>query len=289
MWRFVLKRNHESNEPMKVRRPNPALNHRMNSGTAAFCLGLFICTWVHPQPLPATASLCEVDWSTRGNTRPAAEVDFEYEVKGLESRAAAGDQRAQYRLGFVRRSKDGKWALPAGDYAFNLWWAEKAASSGHRAAGARVVEIKFRLQTPSSAGLDDYLSALILAAEAGNSWEATELMNFTLSAFPRCSDEGREGGFCSGTGPRLSSLIAKVDLKKWAEIAAIGGNPAAQEWLCAAARDGGSPAYGQPKDPVAAARWCLVAAHNSCAFDKGSLLDAYPASRAREDAHKFSR
>lgn len=239
------------------------------------------------QPFRPETSLCEIDWKTRGNTRPSAELGYEFELKALENRARAGDVKAQYRLGFLRRTRDGKWITPAGDYGYNIQWLQKAIESGHKSAAARLAEIRYKLIQPPTVELDDYIRALIEAAEAGNPWEASELMDITREYFP-CSDQGRSVGYCLRPD-KQHPFLKKADFAKWAEIAGLGGNPLAQEWMCHAASNGISPDYGQSKDARAAERWCLVAAHNSCAFEKGVWLDKFPASKSREDTHRFSR
>ena len=231
---------------------------------------LLLVAAVQGQPFKVGTSLCEIDWKTRGNTRPAAEFGYEFELKGLEKRAEAGDIKAQYQLGFVRRTYDGKWSAPKGDYSYNIQWLQKAVDAGHKSAAARLAEIGYKLVKPPTVDLDTYLAALINAAEAGNPWEASELMDYTRE-FYSCADQGRAVGYCSQPD-KPHPLIKKTDLSKWAEIAGLGGNPAAQEWMCHAAFNDNTE-YGQAKDMKTAERWCLVAAHNSCSTGARNLLE----------------
>jgi TPR repeat protein len=254
----------------------------------SFCftvVSFFIAVAAQAQPFKAGTPLCEIDWKTRGNTRPAAVFGYEFELKARENLAEAGNVKAQYQLGFVRRTYDGKWSAPNGDYSYNIKWLQKAVDAGHKSAAARLAEIGYKLVKPPTVDLDTYLAALINAAEAGNPWEASELMDYTREFYP-CADQGRAVGYCLKPD-KPHPLIKKTDLSKWAEIAGLGGNPAAQEWMCHAAFNG-SAEYGQAKDMKTADRWCLVAAHNSCAFEKGKLLDKFPLSKSREDTDRFA-
>ena len=251
-------------------------------------VALVVVATAQGQPFRPETSLCEIDWKTRGNTRPATELGYEFELKGLEKRAEAGNVRAQYLLGFVRHTRDGKWAAPAGDYSYNIQWLQKAVQAGHKSAAARLAEIEYKLIKPPAVDFDTYLLALMEAAEAGNPWEASELMDYAREYFP-CSDKNKADGYCrTQPNDKFNPLIKKVNFSKWAEIAGLGGNPAAQEWMCHATFNGMSADYGQPKDIKAAERWCLVAAHNSCSLGK-ILLDKFPMSKSREDIDRFAR
>jgi TPR repeat protein len=86
-----------------------------------------------------------------------------------------------------------------------------------------------------------------------------------------CPDDQKARGSCVNT--ERHSLLPFHDARKWAEIAAEGGNPAAQEWLCRAA-DEGALGYGQPQEDGAAFKWCLIAAHNACASNSAWRLAA---------------
>jgi TPR repeat protein len=126
-----------------------------------------------------------------------------------------------------------------------------------------------------------YLRAAMAAAEEeGNPWAASELMNLTNGRFgesrkpTRCLAEWMPDGKCAP-----EELLPISSARKWAEIAAEGGNAQAQEWLCWSAADG-NPNRGQPRDDSAAFKWCQIAAHNACAYwSLGRLQTLYSEGR----------
>lgn len=242
--------------------------------------------------MPPGSDACEADWMTRQpQVVPSLAV-----LRRIESAAEEGNVAAQLRLGMARRTADGQWTAPA-DGSYSVRWLEAAVAKGSKSAEAELATIQwFRRTRPIDHRT--YVSALIRAAlEDRNPWIASDLMNYTrgrwgsLGGSKGCAVDDRAGA-CNGL-----DLLPPSDTRKWAEIAAEGGNPVAQGWLCQAA-DYGDPEHGQPKDPAAAYRWCLIAAHNACAFwppshladtpDTGSGLakDAEEAERWRAAGHQ---
>jgi hypothetical protein len=102
------------------------------------------------------------------------------------------------------------------------------------------------------------------AEEEGNPWAATTLMYLTNGRWGQnskptdCVKEFQVDKKCAPP-----ELLPVSTTRKWAEIAAEGGNADAKKWLCSAAAKG-DPEHGQPQDDQAALKWCQIAVHNAC-------------------------
>ena len=211
--------------------------------------------------LPPGSDPCEADWMNRSRFDT---VHSEYEIRVLESAANRGEVDVMLGLGMVQRTENGKWQAPAG---YNKAWLEKAASAGSLTAAARLARLQLveqmKADTPPILTFNSYLRALMRAAEEeGDPLSATELMRYTStrSGYPRkCSDDLRKKEWCDPD----TKLLPTTDARKWAVIAAEGGNPYAQSRLCDWAYDG-RPELGQPKDDKEAYKWCLIASNNMC-------------------------
>lgn len=111
----------------------------------------------------------------------------------------------------------------------------------------------------------ELLGTLISAAEAGEPQPATWLWQMVVG-------ETRAGDMYPDCPPS-HPLLKPSDAPKWAEIAARGGNPWAQEQLCWAYTAGTvpklyrepDPEWGFKPDPAKAYHWCAIAAQNDCA------------------------
>ena len=217
---------------------------------------------------------CEADWINRSRFDSVATVDS---LKFLERLAERGEVAAQLRLGLVLKTRDGQWTVTS-DRVYNIQWLEKAQAQGSKSATWQLAKIKhpnghYRVTHEA------YLRAAMAAAEEeGNPWAASELMNLTNGRFgqsrkpTRCLAEWMPDGKCAP-----EELLPISSARKWAEIAAEGGNAQAQEWLCAAALNG-KPDRGQPVDDIAAYKWCQAAVQNACAYWS---IDKYLFSVAR--------
>ncbi len=210
------------------------------------------------QVLPPGGNPCEADWFSRSQFDSLPTLGY---LNFLEKAAERGEVAVQLRLGLVQKTHDGKWSAPK-DFSYNIHWLEKARAQGSKSASWEMAKIKWKVISHES-----YLRAAIAAAEEeGNPWAATELMNLTNGRWGSsrkttdCLAEVRVEKKCAPEG-----ILPISSARKWAEIAAEGGNAQAQEWLCWSAAEGNEP-YGQPKDDSAAFKWCQIAAHNSCAY-----------------------
>jgi TPR repeat protein len=192
---------------------------------------------------------------SRFDTLPTLEL-----LKYVESEAERGQLPAQVRLGLVRKTDDGKWIAPQ-DNSYNVKWLEMAQKQGSKTATWELVYIKRREFTH-----EDYLRAMMAAAEEGNPWAASILMDLTSGRL----GENRKPTSCLEEIPvdkkcAPPELLPISTTRKWAEIAAEGGDANAQNWLCGSAA-GGNPEHGQPQDDKAAFKWCQIAVHNACSF-----------------------
>ncbi|WP_369662811.1 hypothetical protein [Variovorax sp. V15] len=226
-------------------------------------------------PTPG-GTACEADWANRSRFETMGSL---VELRNLEGFAKRGDIGAQLRLGLVRRTRDGNWSAPE-DQSYSIQWLEKAQTQGSKSAAWELAQIKRR-----QISHEFYLRSAIAAAEVeGNPWAATELMNLTNGRWggarpTACVEEWTADGKCAD-----EAVLPASTSRKWAEIAAEGGNAAAQEWLCKAAAEGNLD-RGQPRDDKAAFKWCQIAMHNACADSSlGTLQLLYAGGRGVEQS-----
>ena len=227
-------------------------------GLSAIMLAFSVPSSAGPLGPPALGEIpCETDWLNRSRFDTVPSVGW---LKRIEQEAERGDLGAQLRLGYVRKTRDGQWEAPK-DNSYAIKWLEKAKAQGSKTA-------EWQLLTYSEEKTHEaYLRSMMAAAEEeGNPWAATELMNLTIGRFNY--DPKDKSIFCfemrwSDKKCAPKDVLTIGSARKWAEIAAEGGNAQAQEWLCVAAYDG-DPERGQDKDYQVAAKWCQIAAHNAC-------------------------
>lgn len=232
---------------------------------------------------PIGAIPCEADWSNRSRLDVVTNIGS---LQYMERHAERGDVAAQLALGQVRRTLDGKWVAPV-DNSFNVKWLERAAAQSSKSAVWLLAKFKRREMTHEA-----LLAATMDAAEMeGNPWAASDLFMMTSG---RLGPEIKPT-FCPAEWT-VDKKCAPEDVlristaRKWAEIAAEGGNAYAQEWLCGAAM-AGAPERGQPKDEKAALKWCAVAAKNSSsnALDHWMVLLGRNSEASRETSEDIER
>jgi hypothetical protein len=199
---------------------------------------------------------CEADWINRSHFDVVGSLG---ELRYWEQAAERGDVGFQLRLGLLRKSSDGKWVAPE-DHSYNIRWLEKAQAQGSKSAAWELATIQRRQMTHEA-----YLRSMMRAAEdEGNPWAATRLMTMTNGRWgvkykpTRCEHLLEIDGKCAP-----DELLPISSARKWARIAAEGGNAEAQLWLCWSASDGNAE-HGQAKDDNAALKWCQIAVHNAC-------------------------
>ena len=216
--------------------------------------------WSSETVLPLGAEPCEADWIRRSQFDKVGSVA---QLSYWEYDAERGVVAMQLRLGFVLSSADGKWTAPA-DRSYNIKWLEKAKAQGSRTAAYELAQIRVGRREITQ---EEFFRSAIEAAETErNPWAATELMDFTsgrlgINKKPTdCYKDWWPDGKCAP-----SEILEISSARKWAEIAAEGGNAAAEEWLCWSAQDGNTE-RGQPQDDKAALKWCHLAMHNACSY-----------------------
>jgi TPR repeat protein len=232
---------------------------------------------------PGGESACEADWITR---QPYNSIPSLNQLKRMEAAAERGELGAQLRLGMVYKTLDEKWTTPS-DYSYNIQWLQKAIAKGSKSAAAQLATIQYTLIKPRAIDQRTYFKALIAAAlEDRNPWVATTLMDLSRGRHDRkwvdakeCMKYNAERD-CNGI-----DLLPSIDTAKYAVIAAEGGNPNAQGWLCLAAQaeTGYRAEFGQAQDDKAAFKWCYLAAHQACdSWPKAHLATLYRSGRGVE-------
>lgn len=217
---------------------------------------------------PPGGTACEIDWLNRGRFET---LPSELHLRQMEAAAEAGNLWAHLRLGRVQKTSDGKWQAPQ-DRSYNVKWLFKAIEKGSKSAEWELARIELDQKKRTH---ESYLRAAIAAADADrNPWAASELMDLTNGRWGRhalptaCDVPSMVDGKCAP-----AELLQVSSARRWAEIAAEGGNAAAQEWLCSAAVHGAAE-RGQPKDGAAALKWCALASHNACSLFSLADLEA---------------
>lgn len=220
---------------------------------------------------PAIPGTCENDWNSRSK---GGTLTSDLELRALEKAAGQGALAAQYRLGLAKRTADGQWTAPKG---FNTAWLEKASLAGSKTAGAQLAELRHNAQwdekSPVEVTYGDYLNYQVAAArDEGDAWAATRLMQIAIASnrsTGACTASMRSREVCN---PEVK-LITRASTGSWAVIAGEGGNPHAQNLLCAWSSQG-MPELGVPKNFQQAFRWCLVASHNACDVTSPRVLSS---------------
>lgn len=217
-------------------------------------------------------SMCQAAWGD-GYMKPIPPERTEKQ----RALAEKGDPQAQYFMGVVTEEKEE-----------SNRWLQKAIANGSKGAAAyyayrRDPRLEYfnnsarwhedpdethRCWWPRSglgeADQTEILGTIIAAAEAGEPQPATWLWQMVTGGT-------RLGSFlvnCKVTHPLLNSS----DAPKWAEIAARGGNPWAQEKLCSAYTGATMPQrvrapeveWGFQANPAKAFQWCSIVVQNDC-------------------------
>lgn len=205
------------------------------------CMHISVCHGSDQWP----PSRCDDEWNhCRAYIAPRTLEETEWQRKLAE----AGNVDAQYFLGIVST-----------DDADKRRWLKMAIANGSKEAAAYFAyNLDERWKTePFTPELHaELLQPIIDAAKAEDPRAATWLMEMARGQRKHCS-------WLRFNCPK-SPLIRLEDTRKWAEIAARGGNMGAAEFICVKQ----TTAFGFggfTKDDDKAYFWCQIAAPQTCA------------------------
>jgi hypothetical protein len=176
-------------------------------------------------------------------------------------------------------------------------WLQKAADLGLKAAKAALMRLRYlgpedaeRLRNGGypkplvnpRATRTEYLLAAREAAEAGDPEFATVMMDTAQNTNRRMhcqdADTTKVDTTVATDGNRMrcdpQEVTKVIESKKWAEIAARGGNPNAKGLLCVKTYFGTFPEQGFTGGPAEAFPWCFATTQTACmAGSNAGLLE----------------
>lgn len=199
-------------------------------------------------------SKCDLEWHfCKTYIKPYSDEH----TKRQKEQAEQGNVDSQYFLGVVLPDKKEKKR-----------WLEMAIANGSKEAAAYnayYLDERWDERPLSPDVHAELLKALIVAAEAGDPRAATWLMEMARGQNKHCPRKTED---CPD-----SPLIKPEDTRKWAEIAALGGNMGAAEYLCEKLYWTDDP-RGFLKNDEKAYFWCSIAAPQVCAVHAKRALAA---------------
>jgi hypothetical protein len=233
-------------------------------------------------------SACDHEWERMKSLLPMSRVTFEAWLKRSPAQGVLGspsESEADYyyflaRVPFVIEDP----ALPTMQQREE--WLQKAADKGHKAAKASLMRLRYmgvvrpeqRPQWPRyaepekrTATRQDYLKAAREAAEAGDPEFAAVMMDTAqnINRPLHCHaddtqklDPTSDPMFYRKCDPQ--EVTRPIETKKWAEIAARGGNPNAKEMLCRGMQVWPHLTLGFTGSPEERFAWCFAAEHAAC-------------------------
>lgn len=229
---------------------------------------------------------CDVEWDRIKSLPPLSKAEYEQWLARKPSLGVRGggaqDREADYyyfmaRIPFVI----GQENTPSVEQRDE--WLQKATDLGHKAAKAALMRLRYmgpedaeRLRSGAypkpldkpRATRTDYLLAAREAAEAGDPEFATVMMDTALNINRRmhCQDADT-----TKAAPDINrkhcdpqEVTKENETKKWAEIAARGGNPEAKRQLCRKTYFGTFLEQGFTGGPAEAFPWCFATTQTAC-------------------------
>jgi len=236
-------------------------------------------------------SACDHEWERIKSILPMSRATFESWLKLSPARGVYGspsEGEADYyyflaRVPYIIEAPE----LPTMQQRDE--WLQKAADKGHKGAKAALMRLRYlgvvrleqRPQWPRyaepekrTATRQDYLKAAREAAEAGDPEFAAVMMdtaqNINQPLHCHAEDTSKVD---RQTDPLYSrkcdpqSVTQPIETKKWAEIAARGGNPNAKEMLCRGMQVWPHLALGFTYSAEERFAWCFAAEHTACLAD----------------------
>ena len=230
---------------------------------------------------------CDVEWDRIKSLPPLSKTEYAQWLARPPSGGIYGggvkDREADYyyfmaRIPFVI----GQENTPSVEQRDE--WLQKATDLGHKAAKAALMRLRYlgpedseRLRTGGypkplenpGATRAEYLRAAREAAEAGDPEFATVMMDTALNINRRlhCQDADTTKVDVPDINRKRcdpQDVTKEIETKKWAEIAARGGNPNAKGLLCVKTYYGTFPEQGFTGGPAEAFPWCFAATQTAC-------------------------
>lgn len=236
-------------------------------------------------------SACDLEWERIKTLPPMSQSEFEQWLNRKPSQGIYGSPQegeADYyyylaRIPFVIGAEQ----VPSIEQRDA--WLQKAADAGHKAAKAALMRLRYLgvldsdrmrfglqplpLEKPKSTR-QEYLQAVREAAEAGDPEFATVMMDTAqnINRYLHCQpsdtesiDWTKDGNAIEKCDPQ--TVTTPIETKKWAEIAARGGNPNAKKLLCRMTYFGTYPQLGFKQDFNEAFQWCTTTMQTACMAD----------------------
>ena len=232
---------------------------------------------------------CDIEWDRIKSLPPLSKTEYakwlaRKPVKGIFGGAKEGEADYYYfmaRIPFVI----GQENTPSTEQRDE--WLQKAADLGLKAAKAALMRLRYLgpedaerlrsggypkpLENPR-ATRTEYLQAAREAAEAGDPEFASVMMDTALNInrHMHCQDADTTKVDTSVTSDRNrrrcdpQDVTKEIEAKKWAEIAARGGNPEAKRLLCRKTYFGTFPEQGFTGGPAEAFPWCFATMQTAC-------------------------
>ena len=234
---------------------------------------------------------CDVEWDRIKSLPPLSKAEYAEWLARKPSNGIFGgrDGEADYyyfmaRIPFVI----GQESTPSVKQRDE--WLQKAADLGLKAAKAALMRLRYLgpddaerlrnggypkpLESPR-ATRTEYLLAAREAAEAGDPEFATVMMDTALNINRRmhCQDADTTKVAPDINRKRCDpqDVTKEMETKKWAEIAARGGNPNAKELLCTSRVAWPHTDLGFTYNAEEKFAWCFTAEHTACLMSAHNL------------------
>jgi hypothetical protein len=244
-----------------------------------------VATGVHATAVgPFSPSACDREWERIKSLPPLAKSDFDAWLAMPEPKQISGLRGADmyYYLARIPHAA-GADHLPTMQQRDE--WLSLAAATGHKAAKAALMRLRYLgvidfdwlsrgggvkpLERPTATRAA-FLAAAREAAEAGDPEFASVMMDTArdANAFMHCARVDRlKAVRDKGCDPQ--TVTQRIEVRKWAEIAAQGGNPVAKELMCEGhlmSSQGTSTELGFPHSGSdgQSALWCFTAFTSPC-------------------------
>lgn len=232
---------------------------------------------------PSSPTSCDREWERIKSLPPLAKSEFDAWQGMAEPKQIKG-LRAADMYYYVARVPHVVGAEQLPTLQQRDEWLSLAAASGHMAAKAALMRLRYlgvidfdgltrglamRSPEKASATRAEFLAAARKAAEAGDPEFASVMMDTARdeNAFLHCARADRlQATRYSGCDPQ--TVTHRAEARKWAEIAARGGNPVAKELMCKwhlMSSQGTSADLGFFASPRGEhALWCFAAFTSPC-------------------------